>query len=640
MQNRFQFFQIFYIIKYYPLLLILFCGCNYDPNDEYFVDIDPSIQPVININLNNQDSVISMWQETKYVYNFSSTPGLTILSVDVYIDNELVVSSPSSHVEFIVSPSVYAEGQHLITITASTNSGTGSLADHLGAEESSFTKEWVLMISHDVPVACYLFMSEMINDNGLLKVSWDKYSGPEFQYYQLFSSPTVAEGEDFWFHPVTEITNSAQNYFYDSSYVGGLRSYHVRLRAYGALFGGDADMVDTVCYPYSTILSAHPEGYDLHIAFSKCLFPKAFKEYRLSVSPDEYNKDIVEIVIPDLDDTTITLHNLPFGKNFTLKLATYPVNIEYDQFNNNYQPTSKFVSHIGDNSFAFGIIDALPSGDAYFTEGFDGGSIYRYSDGNVTEILHITDELSFNNSFHVSESGNYFAYRDAINHKISLYTLPDMVKISETGDINIARSSRISNNGLVPVWTPFELMIYDFLQDKIIDTLYTNYSGIYQVGTYFGSESFISPDGEYLYVNIPSYAYGDTIYHRTENNNYVSIGTTNTFAVFMGFNPLSNSQIIYYGNDLQPSIQIFDYSTMSTVRTITGLKEPFSNVDPVTGNILSMENPEENIFGLYSLADGSKLGSVRIGNNVSIESMKLINSVLYTADGAKMRIVP
>ena len=637
MLNHFQFPQLNFTLGCL-ILVFFFPACNYDPDDEYYADIDfPS--HVTSISLNDQDTIISMWSITNCIYVFSSTPDLKVSTVNVYIDGNLVVSSSSSRVEFTIDPNQFAEGNHVITITTTTNTGSGSLADRIGAEGLYFEKEWVLVIEHHIPVYHYLFMREIINENGLLKVSWDKFNERDFQKYELFSTPTLSEGEFLNFASVASIFDSSRNYFYDSSYVGGLRAYHVMLKAGDGFFGGYMDMVETINYPFPVILEAQPQGLNLQVTFSKCLFPAAFKEYRLSISPDEYNEDIEIGIISNVNDTTFIIHDLSFGSTFTVKLATYPVNIDYDISNKKYEPTSKFQSHIGDASFEYYLTDATTTGDIYFMKYNDGGSIYMFSGGVVKEILHNNDDLYFNNSFHISEDGKYIVYRDHRNDKVSLYTLPEMTKISETGDLNMSRGSRISNNGLIPVFTAHELMIYDFFQDKIIDTLYTNYTGIYQGGIYYGADSYISPDGEYLYVRTGNY-YSDSIYHRAEGNNYIPGGALHPNALYMGFNPMENGEIIYDENYNQHNIKVLNYENMTVTRTLTNLQPPFSNIDPVTGNFLALDNVEENIFGLYSGSDGSRLGSIKIAYNVSIESMLLVNSVLYSANGYKMQVLP
>jgi hypothetical protein len=180
-------------------------------------------------------------------------------------------------------------------------------------------------------------------------------------------------------------------------------------------------------------------------------------------------------------------------------------------------------------------------------------------------------------------------------------------------------------------------MIFDLFQNKYIDTLYTNYTGIYQGGIYHGGVSYISPDGEYLYVQTANY-YCDSIYHRTGGDNYIAVGALNANAIFMGFNPLTKGEIIYDENFMQHNIKVFNYETWITTRTISNLNVPFSNVDPVTGNIMALDDTGQNIYGLYSLSDGSRSGSIKIGY-ISVEGMRLVNSVLYSSDGAKIKLV-
>lgn len=637
MYSRFQFTLLINYSPYCLILLFILSGCNYDPDDEYIVNIERPLHPAANMILNNQDSVITIWRSTDFVYSFSSPNEHKVVLVNVYVDDELIKSSSSSstHVDFIVDIRRFSAGRHIIRIITTTNTATGSLADRIGAEELVFTKEWILVVLNTWPESYDICITDMNNENGLLKVSWEKFGKPDFEKYELYSSPVINKNGFLPYTIIASITDSSNNYFYDSSYVGGLKPFYLILTAGDGSYGHYIDKIDTVSFPFPTILSAQSQGYDSRITFSKCLFPVAFKEYRLSIRYDEYT-EFEKGIIDNISDTSILIHDLFFGSSYTLKLATYPVNIDYDNADIDYEPTSKFQSYIGDTSFVFAQAEALPTGDAiYFTQGYDVGTLYKLSpvNGEVSEVIN-QDEENCNVDFKMSADGAYLFYRDQNSNISRLLKLPEMTEVAIIENLpHVPGSSRISNNGLVPVITEHELMIYNLVEEKYSDTLYTNYTGYYQGGTYYGSDSYISPDGNYLYVQTIDF---DTIYRRSGDNFIPEVAFGPAFS-FVAFNPLgSNELIVYTGQELN----VLECETMTVKKTYSHVHPPFSNIDPVTGYFLALDNSEERIFGVYDISDGSKVGSVRIAYNVSPESLRLYNSVLYSSNGYKIRVTP
>lgn len=613
------------------MLISLCIRCNYDPDDEYYKDIDPTL-PVAQITLNNSESLISIWKTTNFSYALSSSKNLNIIETKVYIDNALIVSSSTSPVNFLVDPAQYSAGNHVIRITTVTNSGTGSLADKIGAEGVLFEKEWVLVIEHFVPGNRLLHIKDMSIEKGFLKITWEKYDDRDFQSYTLYSTCTFAKPDYWGYDLVTTIYNSTLNYFYDPTYVGGLRAYHVYLQASDLNFGGYVEMIDTADYPFPELLKIQPEGYGLHVSYSKCLFPAAFKEYRISIIPDSYHDIVEKAVIQNIADTAIFFPDLPFGSEFTFVLTTYPVGVDH-QAGTPYEPTSKFISHIGSTSFEYASGMAFTAGSfIYFSKDFDG-NIYRYSatDHSVSKIYENTWNFYYPDIFQLSYDGLYLFKGEYSADASKLFSLPDMTENSSHEFVN-CRSSKMSNNGLIPVITEHEFMVYDCLHKTYIDTLYTNFTGYYPGGTYYGSESCISPDGDFLYARSVN---ADTLYHRTAGNNYLPVFSPPIGVTFLEFNPLNDDELIYYNPN---ALIVFNYRTLSVSRTYSHIKASVSHIDPVTGHFLALENTPERRFGIYNIADGSKIGSILMSNNVSAYDLLLYNDVIYSRYGYKMEI--
>ena len=356
------------------LSLIIFFSCNYDPDDEYNVDIEPVHPPAASIMINDQDTLIKIYEPTICAFNFWSERYLSIMVVNVYIDDSLITTLTSGQWTFLVDPAVFSGGMHLLVLEAITGSGSGSLADKAGLEAYVYRKDLNLFIDKMPHEPLHILSTQ--KDNGRLKITWEKYNRVDFQEYILLrtNSPYIFGP----YETLAVINDTDRNYFHDSSYVGGVRYYTIayRIRTSDAYFTSDPAKVD---YPLPGILEIKPEGFDLKITFSKCLFPANFQQYQFYLNLDEtLYGDTYLGSVQNINDTVFTSHGLFFGDAFMLKLATCAINISYDT-ENNAKPMTTARAHIGNHSFSFTRIDASPScSEIYFMDLPLGGSLYQY----------------------------------------------------------------------------------------------------------------------------------------------------------------------------------------------------------------------------------------------------------------------
>src|SRR5690349_1172163 len=124
--------------KAYILTLYLAIGsilsCTYEPVQTYFRTITPP-QQSYSINLTNVAETDTLWiyKEQTFTYKVDSKYG-KIDSTQIWYDNYILSSNTSSDGTFSLRYNNLATGPHSLKIQFKVSSGSGSLADKVGAE--------------------------------------------------------------------------------------------------------------------------------------------------------------------------------------------------------------------------------------------------------------------------------------------------------------------------------------------------------------------------------------------------------------------------------------------------------------------------------------------------------------------------
>lgn len=202
--------------RFFTPILILSAtvySCIYAPDKENFIEINQNVDPpeIYNQTLDLNSDTIQVWKYTRFNFDLrSSNQEITGTTVK-YGNQELnFVSGVGS---FELGPSTFPEGTYSLEIKVHTRSGTGSLADKLGAEGYEFKKDWVLVVQK--PTIPEIKITSGI-ENGYLKFTWNKIDKPYFKSYRISAydhgiSNTYSR----------EFSDKNHTSFVDSTFVGG-----------------------------------------------------------------------------------------------------------------------------------------------------------------------------------------------------------------------------------------------------------------------------------------------------------------------------------------------------------------------------------------------------------------------------------
>jgi hypothetical protein len=145
---------------------------------------------------------------------------LSLLDMRVLVDgNYLLFESTEVEDSFQVTPFDFEIGNRKLTIEFITDTKSKSLADLTGYEALVFQRDWEFY----KPYICYsgLCINKIINDDGMLKITWDTISLPGFKKYKIYKMFQFFDSPQF----IGEIVNRNQTEFYDTEYFGGTATY-------------------------------------------------------------------------------------------------------------------------------------------------------------------------------------------------------------------------------------------------------------------------------------------------------------------------------------------------------------------------------------------------------------------------------
>ena len=192
-------------------------ACTYTPDEEYFKPVDHPDDPGLSIKLNDYPDGDTIYIYSTTEFNFSvDTDNRPVDDVEVLLGNQVISTSLG---RFSISSNYQSSGTYELKIQFKSPSRTGSLADKLGLEKYQVWKKWIVKADFEGPPKPVLKFSI---ENGFLKLSWDKYTKPNFEYYVISGQNGSATG--------AYIDDPQQNFWIDSAYVGGFASYSVSIQ--------------------------------------------------------------------------------------------------------------------------------------------------------------------------------------------------------------------------------------------------------------------------------------------------------------------------------------------------------------------------------------------------------------------------
>jgi hypothetical protein len=352
------------------IVFALLSSCEYKLKSENFNDINkPDTTQKIYLLLSPKDTFYLFTVPTEIHYNLN-TFGLKIYNVEVFIDGSSIYKGDQEESSFTLYPAYIERGYRTMSLVVTTNTNTLSLADLTGYEGLVFKKEWHIYVDGSGPEA--LKITHIFNDNGLLKLEWDPYVRPNFQSYRIWSI-NVPVNNSFDGYLVAEITDPHQNWWYDSSYVGGTSTYWVEIKASNQY--ASSEKVQYI-YSFPKLQTLWQRGDSALFEWNKHAFYRALDSYSITTTSSIYPYNQVTVFSSTSpNDTTFLMRKMRFGHTIDYTL--------------NHRAKKSIIPRLGINVVTDGIFRAVGNifpKTSYIKELVDKPVLYLRGGDKITKI--------------------------------------------------------------------------------------------------------------------------------------------------------------------------------------------------------------------------------------------------------------
>ena len=300
--------------KILPLLIIFAAfSCEYEPTGSNFKDIKIE-EPVFYINLNNQRDTVIISGDANLHYSID-LDGRKIKRLEMFLDDrKLYYGNDDTGTIYFYSDN-YTNGYHKLRIEFVSNSGTGSMADHLGAEQLQAVYEWILFVDNYPPPK--ISINKIEKYNGGIRINWNSYEESDFQYYSV-NKGYLNRTNSPPFMEVKKIYNRKDTTYFDESYIGGEYAYRIDIVAGDKM---NAGLLKTLNEESPQILSYEwTNDNKIKMTWTKSDYENNFTRYEfhrdLSGSPPPSEKFFMNI-----NDTSGIVDDAYFGSSYNYYLT-------------------------------------------------------------------------------------------------------------------------------------------------------------------------------------------------------------------------------------------------------------------------------------------------------------------------------
>ena len=616
-----------YLSCFFFLAVLFIASCSYKLKDEYFRDLAPgSDPPMVTISIDGEGD--SLLLTSHHTYNVRVNAGSRhCLFYRLYINDVEESFQQASGDQFSIDPlnSINQNGLYKLTIEVAINSGTGSIGDKTGAEGYLVRKDFSLFVL--INPNAFNPVLHFATENGRLKITLDVPPDIENVRKIIISKSVIVSDPE----PLATVYGTSHFVYYDPTYVGESAYYYIQV------FLGDPS--GTVYYPLcegSSYCGGDPgqlsvtssaRGFPL-LKWTKNRYFSNFGSYRIYMTQTGHSGYQLVSTVNNLSDTIFESVGAPLGPYLDYRVASVPLQLPSfynDEVAIDYYSGNSAGTYTGIPSFYFSYLK--PTGGQYLYYGQSSDWIFQYS----SETNRNTDSIR-------TTSGWFYTYAISPNDKFILaatgasnfsYLFYNLV----TRDVLLVPSSQvigtgvstgiisIADNGIAAICAGNNIIVYDFIQQKLI--VQKTFQG--QTG-----RTVISSDASWLFVETK-----DLYLFRIESDNLVqewsSAGSANTFTYY-GFVPTDPGKAdIVSGNTLYTK-NCEGWTTLNSVAL--GASE-FCNIDHYTGRILVLG---DNSLRILDYQEGSQLFENPTSSSVTTDEIRFKNKSVYFYAGKRLII--
>lgn len=281
------------IKNYYFIITLLFLviqtSCEFEPSGTCFEDLERPEGEFPTAALSFQDSILILSEATLFQYDVLFKDQDVYLS-EFYMDGRLVETDEDATGEILVDP---APGPHTFEMVVYTSTGSGSIAEKMGAEAYVYTQQWEILMEDTLHR-----MTELnrvyLDEKGHVRIEWEQSLNFDFLSYEILR----INGDEELSLGIFEdrsVTSCSDPY-----YIGGEAIYNLRLQTqHFDPVEGDPISVSLPAYELSIV---HADSLTVNLRWTTCGVPGNFGSYRLT-----YREGVLVHESTALLDTSVTL---------------------------------------------------------------------------------------------------------------------------------------------------------------------------------------------------------------------------------------------------------------------------------------------------------------------------------------------
>lgn len=600
---------------FHLLLLIIFAfgfySCEFDSSDENYIHIkqpDSEIRLGIDLAGVNPEEVIYVYSNSSLTYTLY-TDNKEVLIRQFFLDGNMLDTDQQTG-SAILSTDIIDGNIHELKLIVGLKTGSGSLAEHAGLE--MYAGEFTFKIKF-IHYSDDLNIRETTNNDGNLKLEWDKPTEYEVSGYEIYN------GDQSWGELMATIDNPDETSFVDLDYVYGYKHYTIVAKIKNSLKLTVQDNI-TVSYLSMTEHNFETERISVNKVHIKWKNPNPFPCRYVLTHGFEGREVFIEdgkneVIIPASDFPT-------WSDSFSLFIVPKTADIkryrEYSEVPGSYIDKEFYtIDFVGDvlNRKIYALeSDSLKS--------FDINSMKKTSSTKLGITIDTGSKVQISTEGTVAIDDTY-----SFIHIYSDHSLTNQITTLEAGSYPY---HLVSNNKIL-IEERSGFKIYDIKTNNIIC------SKIWEASTSNGevvTSTSVSPDGKYVYVKCIEYNWEYDAKVWTElleidNNNITLLekleGGTNIESI--SFNPTKPTKAIikYYPYDENMFI-IVDIKTKEKKE----IKGEFMNIDPFTGNLLYKGETfsQDNIVYVLDKTYNKELITLKL-TNLGVEGPRLYNNNIF-----------
>ena len=591
-------------------LVLLLAGCQYEPDGEFFKEVDANKVAAPSIGLEDAYSTISLNEKTWFNYNVATSR--KHLQTEVFFDGEqLSYNDYRSDGSFRLDPLDYEEGEYTLTIRTVTGSGTGSLADKLDAEYIQSERTWNVIIERPKPVD----VKRVFIDSGSIRLEWEAYKPlklEKFLYYEV-------SYDEHYGGVVARVENPDITSAYDKSFLFGSRNYQVVVVTEHHTARGNSFEYTLLS---DIVLEVHELDDTLKVQWNQSVLHNNIDEYEVSTCCNATSYSRKNVITVDNRLNQVSFYgpdNVKFGGKSEVELRVI------NSHNQNHA-ASKDLSVGKKIEFDQELLYS-PYAATYYNAFYRSGSGYNGSSGSLdgkfdanfvqknTSASHYSRYLTHSPPKYIISPDGKIMY--SIGFKVAQLDPYTLKEIRSYDTKEITKRSGYSSLGKISVSNDYTLVISGS-RPMAIDMRDT--TQLLRFDSF--ARLTLSPDGQFLLA-------ADTLFQRS-GQDYVSIAVLDKVqSAQVGFSSLHPHQLIIAEKHF---IRTYDCQTLSFSDDFSLPESPensyYFSIDPFSGLIGAYSQRGE----YYYVVDLEKKSVEKIAIS-SHYNYFLLNGYLFSSEG-------